>query len=343
MFLLRSSALALVLATDLSMLRAKTSPHSILVKSPRSLHSPTSRAPHTVIPPRHCTGPVVVVVKQTLTSSQWRPGGMVAIYSFGMSGSRRRKIRPLSPIRAPTPTKCKFTLFYGTVAYYRISQADLIDLDFIREPLDRSLFPDIPSSVEVHTGFAKEQAITATTILFYVEETITKHGATSVTAVGHSLGAALSLLDAAFLRLNLDASVEVRMYGYGMPRVGNRAFANWVDSHLSGQVTHVNNQQDFIPIIPGELLFHHPVGEVHITNDGKWLSCPGQDNPSTKCTVGAVPEIIPWGNLTNHHGPYDGIMMGTGCSQERIAEPVDHKKQTGFINQVLSHFRNIVF
>ena len=44
-----------------------------------------------------------------------------------------------------------------------------------------------------------------------------------------------------------------------------------------------------------------------------WVS--GQDNPSTDCIVGAVPDVFK-SNLTNHDGPYNGIAMG--CSQEQI-------------------------
>ena len=62
----------------------------------------------------------------------------------------------------------------------------------------------------------------------------------------------------------------------GMPRVGNQAFANFVDSQLSGRVTHVNNQEDPVPVVPGELLgFHHPSGEIHIQDSGAWDACPG--------------------------------------------------------------------
>ena len=40
----------------------------------------------------------------------------------------------------------------------RVREADLTDADFFLEPLDSSLFPNIPSSVEVHNGFASDQA-----------------------------------------------------------------------------------------------------------------------------------------------------------------------------------------
>ncbi|KAI9458355.1 lipase [Lactarius psammicola] len=144
--------------------------------------------------------------------------------------------------------------------------ADLTDANFFLESLDPSLFPGVPSSVEAHNGFASEQAryvtrpplvvlhiptkdlrSTAPTILSHVQQTLSAHGASSVTVVGHSLGAALSLLDGVYLRLHLSTSVNVRVIGYGMPRVGNQDFANWVDSHLGGHVTHINNREDPIP------------------------------------------------------------------------------------------------
>lgn len=187
--------------------------------------------------------------------------------------------------------------------------ADLTDADFFLESLDSSLFPGIPSSVEVHNGFASEQASTAPTILSYVKQTLSQHGTSSVTVVGHSLGAALALIDGVYLHLQLS-SASVRVVGYGMPRVGNQDFANWVDSNLGGHVTHINNEEDPIPIVPGRFLdFVHASGEVHITDSGTWESCPGQDNPSTLCIVGDVPNIFD-GDLDNHDGPYAGITMG---------------------------------
>ncbi len=133
----------------------------------------------------------------------------------------------------------------------------------------------------------------------------------------------------------------MRVIGYGLPRVGDQDFADWVDSNLGGQVTHINNMEDPIPIMPGRAMgFAHPSGEVHITDGGTWENCPGesfsslvftlgcagaaflrgadqgaarcfsgQDNPSDLCIVGDVPNIFE-GDESNHDGPYDGITMG---------------------------------
>jgi len=169
-----------------------------------------------------------------------------------------------------------------------------------------------------------------------------EHGASSVTVVGHSLGAALALLDGVYFHIQLDASVNVRVVGYGMPRVGNEDFANWVDAYLTGQVTHVNNLKDPIPILPSMFLgFRHPSGEVHIKGSNTWVSCPGQDNPSTQCIVGAVPGVIQ-SNLTNHDGPYNGIEMGCSLVQTG-AKPIAQQLLglgKGFFNQIVTHFHN---
>ena len=137
-----------------------------------------------------------------------------------------------------------------------------------------------------------------------------QHSASSVVVTGHSLGAALALLDSVYLPLHLPAGTSVSMICYGMPRVGNAAFADYVDTH-GGSVTHINNKEDPVPILPGRLLgYVHPAGEVHIQDSGAWDACPGQDNPSKLCVVGDVPTIFQ-GKSSDHVGPYDdGIVMG---------------------------------
>jgi predicted lipase len=238
--------------------------------------------------------------------------------------------------------KTVIVAFQGTNPVELLARLTDENLAFV-PPLPE-FFPGVPMDALLHAGFAIEHIRTASEILSNVKQTLITHGASTVTVTGHSLGAALALLEGVQLRVTLDASVGVRVIGYGMPRVGNRIFADWVDSHLGGNVTHINNQHDCIPILPSEFLgYVHPSGEVHIQDSGSWLSCPGQDNPSTDCSVGAVPGIIQC-NLTNHDGPYNGIVMG--CSQEetKTAPGVQsflHAPQNGIFQRILSHFHNI--
>jgi hypothetical protein len=159
---------------------------------------------------------------------------------------------------------------------------------------------------------------TAPTILAAVLALLKQYNASSVVVTGHSLGAALALLDTVYFSIHLPAGTRVRMVGYGMPRVGNPAFANYVDAlhhadNVQVTVTHINNKKDPIPIVPGRFLgFAHPAGEVHIL-DGSgsaWVVCPGHDNPSRLCSVGSVPGLVQ-SNILDHLGPYeDNIFMG---------------------------------
>lgn len=58
-------------------------------------------------------------------------------------------------------------------------------------------------------------------------------------------------------------------------QVGNEAFANYVDAHVTS-LNHINNKKDLVPILPGRFLgFHHPSGEVHIQESNAWVACPG--------------------------------------------------------------------
>lgn len=142
--------------------------------------------------------------------------------------------------------------------------------------MDSKLFPGVPSGVEVHSGFAGEQADTASVILTSVKAVLAKHPGASVTTTGHSLGAAISLLDAVYLKLNLPSGTALKTVVYGLPRVGNPAFANYVDSLLT-DLTHITNQLDPVPAVPETWLgYRHPSGEVHIEfPTGTWYACPG--------------------------------------------------------------------
>jgi len=182
------------------------------------------------------------------------------------------------------------------------------DVDIVMSNLDSTLFPGISSSIEVHSGFKSAQAQTATKVLAAVKSAMATHSATKVTIVGHSLGGAIALLDSVYLPLHLP-STTFKTVVYGLPRVGNQAFANHVDG-ANGHLTHINNKEDPVPILPGKFLgFHHPSGEVHIEDSNAWDSCPGQDNPSKLCSTGDVPTIFQ-SNESDHDGPYNGVTMG---------------------------------
>ncbi|TFK48454.1 lipase [Heliocybe sulcata] len=185
------------------------------------------------------------------------------------------------------------------------------DVDIITENLDSSLFPGVPSSIRVHQGFADAQARSATDVLSAVQTALSQFNASTVTTTGHSLGAAIALLDFVYLKPQLPTRTTVRMIGYGLPRVGNQEFADYVDAQANGGITHITNKKDPVPILPGRFLgFHHPSGEIHIDEEtSTWEACPGQDNTSDLCTVGDVPDLFV-SDAGDHDGPYDGVEIG---------------------------------
>ncbi|KZV67046.1 alpha/beta-hydrolase [Peniophora sp. CONT] len=181
------------------------------------------------------------------------------------------------------------------------------------QPIDDHLFPSAPLDAQVHTGFATAHARTAPYVSAAIQTVLDFHDASSVTVVGHSLGAALALLDGVYLSIHLPPEIAVTVIGYGMPRVGNAPWADFVDGLAPRlRIVRVNNGHDPVPIVPGQFLgYQHPSGELHIKAPDEWTVCPGQDNPSTECSVGAVPDILS-ADLHAHSGPYDGVWMGCG-------------------------------
>ena len=50
--------------------------------------------------------------------------------------------------------------------------------------------------------------------------------------MGHSLGAAVAVMDAVHLRGALDPSVQMTTTVFGLPRSGNQDWANFVDAQV---------------------------------------------------------------------------------------------------------------
>ncbi|KAH9839826.1 alpha/beta-hydrolase [Rhodofomes roseus] len=143
--------------------------------------------------------------------------------------------------------------------------------------ISKSVASDHPHDLGVHTGFAD-----------YQEKTANEYPTQRVMVVGHSMGAAVALIDALYLKEAIP-NLNVLYTGYGLPRVGNNMFAQWVQSKVS--IKHINNKKDPVPITPpisGSYYYAHPEGEIHIGRRGTWYACWGQDNPDKRCSRGAV-------------------------------------------------------
>ncbi|KAF8264764.1 Alpha/Beta hydrolase protein [Lactarius quietus] len=187
----------------------------------------------------------------------------------------------------------------------------LTDMDFEFMKPDTALFPNIPSDIRIHSGFALEHRKTAGQILAEVKSLMVEYSSTDVILVGHSLGGALAQLDTLFMKLNLPEGTTVRGVTFGTPRVGNPAWATYFDSQIAN-FTRINNKRDVVPTVPGRRLgFQHPREEIHIQEDGSVVACPGDDDGTDpQCSDLLVPNIAA-GRIPDHLGPYHGISIGT--------------------------------
>ncbi|KAG8746071.1 hypothetical protein FRC10_006174 [Ceratobasidium sp. 414] len=140
----------------------------------------------------------------------------------------------------------------------------LTDAEALFGSLDPSLFPGLPSSISVHSGFRDAHASTAATVLTTVKEIIAARGATKVTVTGHSLGGAIAGLDAAFLKSNLPSTISIKAVTYGQPRIGNQDFADWIDQNIF-DYSRITNMDDDIPIVPGKFILGVPTRTEDIT------------------------------------------------------------------------------
>ncbi|KAF8576843.1 alpha/beta-hydrolase [Ramaria rubella] len=182
------------------------------------------------------------------------------------------------------------------------------DAEIILEPLDQTLFPGVDSSIETHDGFAKTFARTANDILGNVTAALKANNLNKVEVHGHSLGAAIAVMDAVFLRQHLDPNVTISTTVFGLPRGGNQAWANLVDQSTPGLV-HIHNKNDPVGTVPPRFLdYQHPSGEVHIQADNSSVNCPGQENQDSECIDG---QSILNTSVDDHFGPYyANISMG---------------------------------
>ncbi|CAE6480829.1 unnamed protein product [Rhizoctonia solani] len=188
--------------------------------------------------------------------------------------------------------------------------SDLFDGASLLAPLNPQRFPGIPNNVQVHLGFQTNQAVSAEAKLAAVQSLLDKYEAQSpsITFTGLGDGGAIALIDALYHSTRVPTTTTIKVVTHGMPRVGDQAFADYVDNNLN-DVSRITNMKDIVPITPGRNLgFLHSSGEKHIVAAGSWVACAGQDNTDALCIAGAVGDILA-GEMSDHRGPYEGIMI----------------------------------
>ncbi|KAJ7080185.1 alpha/beta-hydrolase [Mycena belliarum] len=189
----------------------------------------------------------------------------------------------------------------------------LNDAEFGLEDIDTTRIPQAAGKgVQVHSGFQATFQRTADGLLAGVKTNLASTGVKKVVVTGHSLGAALATMTGAMIKGAVGPSVDVVVTTFGLPRGGNKAWADFLDSNVG--VTFVTNQNDPVPTVPPLTLgFTHSSGEIHIVDGSQsnLVACPGQDNKH--CATGNSLLDV---SISNHLGPYfdDITFGGAECS-----------------------------
>ncbi|KAL0057375.1 hypothetical protein AAF712_015984 [Marasmius tenuissimus] len=199
----------------------------------------------------------------------------------------------------------------------------LNDAQFLLTDINTDRFTSAKDKdIEVHSGFQKTFERTADEVLDSVKRGLADFNSTKVQVTGHSLGGSVAVLDALMLKQELDPSIEIQTTLFGLPRVGNQEFADFVDTTLGSTLVRITNQDDPVPRVPPRLFgYQHPSGEVHIksVNPGGQatdvVTCEGQENESDGCSSGNSALDVLKLDVPNHKGPYfDNISFsGKAC------------------------------
>lgn len=210
----------------------------------------------------------------------------------------------------------------------------LNDLTFWRMPYPHH--KSCGDNCTVHRGFYLTYESIMPFILVDAIVLRTLYPAYGVLVTGHSLGGALATFCAADLirlheelQLEARAPLEVQLYTFGSPRVGNSAFVGWLAAHLTtGRQFRVTHRSDPVPHLPPMYW-----GYVHLPQE-VWYSN-GLDPPEDvlgyrTCADSAVKEDptcggSTWATSVSDHLSY--LDVCTECSCGPPLPPPD-KEQT---------------
>jgi len=153
-------------------------------------------------------------------------------------------------------------------------------------------YTPVPNAL-VHEGFYSAYQQVSGTILPAVRKLQAAYPELPVISTGHSLGAALSLLNGAGL---VQAGVKnVEIWNYGQPRVGNTVFAKYMNGLIS-TIYRVVNMADIVPHIPTIALdYHHEATEVWFpTNHTTYVVCNSSgEDPKCSDSINPIKYSIP--------------------------------------------------
>ncbi|KAI8141661.1 lipase [Fennellomyces sp. T-0311] len=159
------------------------------------------------------------------------------------------------------------------------------------------------TGARVHAGFQNSYQDVQSRLMTTVRAQINRYPSYRVVVTGHSLGGATALLHA--LDLHENGVRNIHLYTQGQPRVGNRAFANYVIG-TGIPYKRAVNERDLVAHVPGTLSGFIHAGEEY------WdipLSRTVRVCPNGLETSDCANSIAPFTSFTDHTS-YFGMTTG---------------------------------
>lgn len=176
------------------------------------------------------------------------------------------------------------------------------------------------AGARVHSGFLDAYADIASSIRAVVMMLIRRYPEGTVLVTGHSLGGAVATLCAADLKYHLGQASKVELVTFGSPRVGNEAFAGFMnfifktseaDPNIGNYETRrFTNRDDPVIHMPATFLyFQHINQEVWVSMANQTVACSPDVGEDPTCSNSV---LLP-DNVDSHFYIWD-TKFGLDCS-----------------------------
>lgn len=151
--------------------------------------------------------------------------------------------------------------------------------DFEVRQVDYTTWPEC--ECKVHNGFYRAALNLKNETLFQVQTLMKKKPTFQVYVTSHSLGSTVGDLIAMELKKHQINSI---FYGYGKPRVGDSAYAKFVNSEIPNHYRHTHNK-DIVPHVPPieGFGYYHSCQEIFETETGELRFCSQTDCEDKTC------------------------------------------------------------
>ncbi|EPZ34596.1 alpha/beta-hydrolase [Rozella allomycis CSF55] len=144
---------------------------------------------------------------------------------------------------------------------------------------------------------------------FYLIKAFKNHMTHKVVITGHSLGGALALFFALYMKLNYPEFAVSAIYTYGQPVIGSTFFTEWMANCIGvNKIVRVVSENDIVPWVRSNSQQSHPANmpEIYVpnANENKWIACKGSLDP--KCSIQTKCDAKDW----TTHRFYGGLFAG---------------------------------